>query len=100
MSPFPDTNVNTADQADALRTAMIAELREMKAIRNDRVAEAFRAVPRHLFAPGEPLEMVYAPTRAIVTKRNEHGTAISSLSEPYSGQYPGSRTNKGFSRLL
>ncbi|MGH8572870.1 MAG: methyltransferase, FxLD system, partial [Gammaproteobacteria bacterium] len=82
MSPFPDTNVNTADQADALRTAMIAELREMKAIRNDRVAEAFRAVPRHLFAPGEPLEMVYAPTRAIVTKRNEHGTAISSLSEP------------------
>ncbi len=86
MSPFRDTNVSTADQAaqaDALREAMIAELRELGAIRSDRVAAAVGTVPRHLFAPGEPLETVYAPTRAVVTKRNEQGAAISSLSESH-----------------
>ncbi|MGH4018847.1 MAG: hypothetical protein ACRDT0_06315 [Pseudonocardiaceae bacterium] len=33
-------------QADALRETVIAELGELKAIRSDRVAAAFRAVPR------------------------------------------------------
>lgn len=86
MSPLPDTNVSTADEAakaDALRGAMIAELCELGAIHSDRVAAAVSTVPRHLFAPGEPLETVYAPTRAIVTKRNKHGAAISSLSESH-----------------
>ena len=69
--------------AEALREAMVAQLRELGAIRSDQVSDAFRAVPRHLFAPGEPLETVYAPTRAIVTKRNTHGAAISSLSESH-----------------
>ncbi|MGH3692824.1 MAG: hypothetical protein ACRDRX_02270 [Pseudonocardiaceae bacterium] len=34
-----------AAQVEALREAMIAESRELKAIRSDRVAEAFRSVP-------------------------------------------------------
>ncbi|MGH8885338.1 MAG: methyltransferase, FxLD system [Egibacteraceae bacterium] len=76
-------NTHEATQADALREAMVGELRELGAIRSDRVAAAVGTVPRHLFAPGEPLETVYAPTRAIVTKRNEHGAAISSLSESH-----------------
>lgn len=86
MSTRRDTNVSTADEAaraDALREAMIAELRELGAIRSDTVAAVVGTVPRHLFAPEEPLETVYAPTRAIVTKRDEHGAAISSLSESH-----------------
>ena len=62
MSNPRDTNIGTADettQAEALCTAMVAKLREMKVIRSDRVADAFRAVPRHLFAPGEPLERAW-----------------------------------------
>lgn len=67
-------------QADALREAMIAELREMTAIRSDRVAEAFRTVPRHLFAPGEPLESIYAANSTLITRRDEHGAATSAVS--------------------
>ena len=86
MRTLRDTNVSTAvetTQADALREAMIAELRELKAIRSDRVADAFRAVPRHLFAPGEPLESAYAADSAVVTKRDEHGAAVSTVSSAH-----------------
>ncbi|HEU0088262.1 MAG TPA: methyltransferase, FxLD system [Pseudonocardiaceae bacterium] len=62
---------------------MVRELRELGAIHSDSVAAAVSTVPRHLFAPGEPLDTVYAATRSIVTKRNEHGAAISSLSESH-----------------
>ncbi|MGH3866811.1 MAG: methyltransferase, FxLD system [Pseudonocardiaceae bacterium] len=85
MSTLRNTNVSTADeatQADALREAMIADLREMRAIRSDRVDEAFRAVPRHLFAPGEPLERAYAVKTILQTKRDESGVAISMVSAP------------------
>jgi hypothetical protein len=40
----PHTNISTAVEAvqvDALREAMVGELRELKAIRSDQVAEAF-----------------------------------------------------------
>ena len=67
-------------QTGALRDAMIAELREMNAIRSDRIADAFRTVPRHLFAPGEPLESVYTANNTLVTKRDGHGAATSALS--------------------
>ena len=75
-----DTDETT--HADALREAMIGELREMGTIRSDRVTEAFRAVPRHMFAPGAPLDAAYAATSSVVTKRDEHGVAISSVSAP------------------
>ncbi|MGH3929069.1 MAG: hypothetical protein ACRDTF_03735 [Pseudonocardiaceae bacterium] len=55
MSTFRDTNVNTAEEAarvNALREAMVGELRELGAIRSDSVAAALGTVPRHLFAPG------------------------------------------------
>lgn len=54
-------NTEETTHADALRETMIGELREMGAIRSDRVAEVFRAVPRHLFTLGAPLEEVYSP---------------------------------------
>lgn len=83
MSTLRDTNVSTDDEAtraDGLREAMIAELREMTAIRSDQVADAFRTVPRHLFAPEEPLESAYAANSTLVTKRDEHGAATSAVS--------------------
>ncbi|MGH8906600.1 MAG: methyltransferase, FxLD system [Egibacteraceae bacterium] len=79
-------NVSTADetaQAEALREAMVTALRGMNAIRGEEVADAFRAVPRHLFAPGEPLEGVYAADSAVVTKRDERGAAVSALSSAH-----------------
>ncbi|MGH3832644.1 MAG: methyltransferase domain-containing protein [Pseudonocardiaceae bacterium] len=86
MSTFRDTNVSTAEEAtrvNALREAMVRELREPGWIRSDRVAEAFRAVPRHLFAPGTPLEIAYATHDSVVTKSNEQGKATSVVSAPY-----------------
>lgn len=79
-------NVSAADevaQAEALREAMIAELRALKAIRSDRVANAFRAVPRHLFATREPLKEVYAADSALVTKRDERGAAASAVTSAH-----------------
>lgn len=66
----------------ALRSAMVAELRDVGSIHCERVLDAFRVVPRHLFAPGVPLEDVYATAEAVVTKRNEHGVPVSSVSAP------------------
>ncbi|MGQ0778180.1 MAG: methyltransferase, FxLD system [Pseudonocardiales bacterium] len=46
------------------------------------VEAALRTVPRHLFAPGVPLEQAYADD-SIVTKRNERGISISTVSAPW-----------------
>jgi protein-L-isoaspartate(D-aspartate) O-methyltransferase len=78
-------NANNTDEtthADTLREAMISKLREMGAIRSDRVADAFRAVPRHSFAPGASLEPVYSATDSVVIKRDEHNIPISTVSAP------------------
>jgi protein-L-isoaspartate(D-aspartate) O-methyltransferase len=79
-------NVGAAEetsQAGVLRGAMVAEMRARGDIRTDKVAVAFCAVLRHLFAPGEPLESAYAASSSVVTKRDEHGVAISSVSVPW-----------------
>ncbi|MGH3929890.1 MAG: hypothetical protein ACRDTF_07930 [Pseudonocardiaceae bacterium] len=52
----------------------------MDAITSEPVAAAVATVPRHLFAPGEPLEAAYAANNAPVIKRDLGGAAISSLS--------------------
>ncbi|MFJ2112963.1 MULTISPECIES: methyltransferase, FxLD system [unclassified Streptomyces] len=65
---------------DALREKMIVELRGLSAIRTDAVERAVRTVPRHLFMPEETLEGAYAAERALVTKRDERGVALSSVS--------------------
>src|SRR5690606_10589322 len=70
-----------ATSADAYRAALVDQLRELGAIRTERVAGAFRAVPRHLFLPQVPLEEAYA-NEAVVTKRDEQGVALSSVSAP------------------
>lgn len=70
-----------ATSADAYRAALVDQLRELGAIRTERVARAFRTVPRHLFLPRVPLEEAYA-NEAVVTKRDEQGVALSSVSAP------------------
>ncbi|TDC01999.1 hypothetical protein E1267_30370 [Nonomuraea longispora] len=64
----------------ALRNDMVAALRERRHV-GEPVAAAMRAVPRHLFVPGVGPEAAYRG-RPIVTKHDEHGTPISSSSQP------------------
>jgi protein-L-isoaspartate(D-aspartate) O-methyltransferase len=59
---------------------MVCELRELDAIRSEPVAAAFAAVPRHLFAPGEPLEAAYAAHGTPMVKRGPDGRALSVMS--------------------
>ncbi|GAB3450439.1 methyltransferase, FxLD system [Actinophytocola sediminis] len=69
-------------QAAELREAMIGELREMGAVRSNRVAEVFRAVPRHLFTPEASLEAAYKPRDAVHVKRDDEGRPVSTVSSP------------------
>jgi protein-L-isoaspartate(D-aspartate) O-methyltransferase len=76
-----DTAFQSAAQAASLRAGLVDELRELRAIRSDRVAEAFRKVPRHLFAPGASLGLAYA-NDVVIIKRDGRGVAMSSVSAP------------------
>lgn len=71
-----------SSQADELRERMIGALRQMGAVRSDRVAEVFRAVPRHLFTPEASLEDAYDPRDAVHVKRDADGVPISTVSSP------------------
>ena len=77
--------VHSGQDADELRDAMVDEVivREWPGLDPPREVEAaLRTVPRHLFAPEVPLETAYA-NHSIVTKRNERGGPISSVSAPW-----------------
>lgn len=65
----------------ALRDQLVDGLREAGQLHSDRVAEAFRAVPRHVFLPGVDPERAYR-NEAIPTKLGEGGQPISSSSQP------------------
>jgi protein-L-isoaspartate(D-aspartate) O-methyltransferase len=67
-------------RVDELREGLIAELRGLNALRSQAVEDAVRAAPRHLFVPEDSLEKAYAAERALVTKRDERGVALSSVS--------------------
>lgn len=73
---------NLLGDSQQLRRTMVDQLRELNAIRTDQVEQAFLAVLREHFAPGEPLEKVYGAETAVITKRDEHGNAVSSVSAP------------------
>lgn len=70
---------------NAARDRLVAELLERGTIRSDAVAAAFAAVPRERFIPTvlaeHGVDGVYRD-EAYVTKRDEHGTPISSSSQP------------------
>ncbi|HZD15614.1 MAG TPA: methyltransferase, FxLD system [Pseudonocardiaceae bacterium] len=67
-------------RAATLREAMVAELRELAAIRSTEVAEAFLAVPRHMFAPGEPLDSAYAANKSVLSRQNAQGVVVTTVS--------------------
>ncbi|MEO3854502.1 methyltransferase, FxLD system [Acrocarpospora sp. B8E8] len=67
-----------------LRDALVERLIATRQITSAEVEAAFRAVPRHEFAPaGTPLEAIYNPGDSVVTKRDEYGVAVSSISAPF-----------------
>lgn len=73
-----------AGQADELRAALVDKLKAIGMITSPRVEAAFRTVPRHAFVPdGTPLEVVYDVDRSVITKSDEHGAHVSSVSATY-----------------
>jgi protein-L-isoaspartate(D-aspartate) O-methyltransferase len=64
----------------ALHHALVDQLVQRGVINEPAVEAAFRAVPRHLFLPGVPLDQVYQD-QPIPTKY-AHGLSISSSSQP------------------
>lgn len=62
---------------------MVHQLRLHGDLRTDQVTRAFATVPREAFAPGEPLSKVYDRAAVVITKRDEHGLAVSSVSAPW-----------------
>lgn len=72
---------NDPRYAASLRSALTERLLDQGAIRTDQVAAAFEAVPRHLFVPNVSVEIAYTDD-VVLMKRNEAGTAISSVSQP------------------
>ncbi|MDT3395296.1 methyltransferase, FxLD system [Streptomyces sp. B1866] len=78
-------NAETTDEtahATVLREKLLEQLRERGDVLSDRVAAAFATVPRHHFLPGASLEEAYV-NDAVVTKRNDRGHAVSSVSAPW-----------------
>jgi len=73
--------VNDSAQAESLRAALTRHLVAEGTIHDERVAAAFRTVPRHLFVPHAPLDIAYADD-VVLMKRNKAGVAISSVSQP------------------
>jgi protein-L-isoaspartate(D-aspartate) O-methyltransferase len=72
---------DSGDDIVALHQALVDKLVSTGCITTTQVEAAFRAVPRHLFLPGVPLDTVYSD-EAIPTKRLDDGPAISSSSQP------------------
>lgn len=72
--------VQVDDAATALRQAMVTALRDEGLITTHRVAAAMNAVPRHDFAPGEPLEKVYQTNTTLVPKIDGQGRQTSVVS--------------------
>ncbi|GAA3342571.1 hypothetical protein GCM10020358_38040 [Amorphoplanes nipponensis] len=68
------------DDAATLREAMVTALRDEGLITTDIVAAAMNAVPRHDFAPGEPLEKVYQTNTTLVPKIDAEGRQTSVVS--------------------
>jgi len=68
------------DKALQFRLALVERLREQNLL-DAPLEAAFKAIPRHLFLPGETIERAYTD-EAIVIKRDADGTILSSSSQP------------------
>ncbi|MFA1538054.1 methyltransferase, FxLD system [Actinomadura monticuli] len=70
--------------AARLRHELADELLAQGRIVSPAVDKAFRTVPREMFVPaGTPLDVVYSVDSPVITKTDEHGAHISSVSATY-----------------
>lgn len=67
--------------ARKLRMALVDDLRGKGSVRSAAVEAAMRAVPRHVFLPGVPLERAYA-NDVVVAKSAADGSSLSLASQP------------------
>ncbi|MEV4348923.1 bifunctional class I SAM-dependent methyltransferase/GNAT family N-acetyltransferase [Actinoplanes sp. NPDC049596] len=82
--PPGDGTANTADRAARLRADLVAQLRADGKITTAAVEAAVSTVARERFLPADtPLEIAYGVDNSVVTKRDEHGRPISSVSAAY-----------------
>jgi len=66
------------------RALMVERHVAARGIKDQRVLQAMREVPRHLFVPeGTPLEVAYHADDSVATKREQDGVIISSISAPF-----------------
>ncbi|NUR99513.1 MAG: methyltransferase, FxLD system [Kribbellaceae bacterium] len=67
--------------ATSLRTSLVEHLVAAGTIRDQRIAAAFEAVPRHVFVPHVPLQLAYADD-VVPMKQDQAGVLTSSVSQP------------------
>jgi protein-L-isoaspartate(D-aspartate) O-methyltransferase len=88
VMPEPTTEPLDADEggarAETLRAALVGALRADGKITSPEVGAAVGAVRRERFLPADtPLEIAYGVDSSVVTKRNERGESISSVSAAF-----------------
>jgi protein-L-isoaspartate(D-aspartate) O-methyltransferase len=70
----------TTPNADTLRETLVSDLLRIGKIRSPRIAEAFRAVPRHLFVPDAAVEAAYEDD--VIFTKSRDGVSVSALPSP------------------
>ncbi len=70
------------DEATRLRNKVVDELCADGNISSPEIEAVMRKVPRHAFTPDTPLEKAYDTYAAVITKTDEHGVQLSSVSAP------------------
>jgi protein-L-isoaspartate(D-aspartate) O-methyltransferase len=69
-------------EATRLRNKVVDELRADGNISSPEVEAVMRKVPRHAFIPDTSLDKAYDTYAAVITKTDEHGVQLSSVSAP------------------
>ncbi|MFD4553492.1 methyltransferase, FxLD system [Streptomyces sp. NPDC058469] len=70
------------DEATRLRNRVVNELCADGTISSPEIEAVLRRVPRHEFTPDATLEKAYDTYAAVITKTDEHGMQLSSVSAP------------------
>lgn len=70
------------DEAIRLRNKVVDELCAGGDISSPEIEAVMRKVPRHEFIPDAPLDKAYDAYAAVITKTDEHGVQLSSVSAP------------------
>ncbi|GAA2476995.1 hypothetical protein GCM10010406_11510 [Streptomyces thermolineatus] len=69
-------------EATRLRNKVVDELCADGNISSPEIEAVMRKVPRHAFIPDTPLDKAYDTYAAVITKTDEHGVQLSSVSAP------------------